>query len=143
MMNAPGGGQATAYGPTRRATEETRTLKYSAAGPSLDVQQRKEDAYRQMYAAWNKKYEIMNEELIDDGVGVLDTATPIPYVGGTVASEAAQPLSAWVIRFRCLGDPRSSAVDPADKSIAAQIQRCRERGGIFVLFSNKCEDRTN
>ena len=138
MINAPGGGGASAYGPVKRTSEEIGRIRYSADGSSDVVQQRKEDAYRQMYIACNKEYEIIREELVAAGGAASVIDTPIPYVGGSVATAVAQPMSSWSIEFRCLASPRTV---PDDNSIIAQTIRCKQSGGTFILFTQECQPR--
>ena len=138
MVNNPGQDAASPYAPVKRSAPQTGIIKYSADGPSLSVQQRKDDAYRQMHTACSGFYEITTEELVKDGAtaSVLDNQNILgSNVGLTTAT--AQSLSSWVIQFQCVppvaGAPQRPRVTPRT------YDECHAAGGQWVLFISECK----
>ncbi len=108
MMNSPTASSgASRFAPVRRSTPEISVIKYSADGAPFLVQQRKDDAYRQMYTSCGGSYEILREELVKDGAQA--TAFDTPVLGLAVTSVVAQPLSSWMIQFKCVEEDAAQA----------------------------------
>jgi hypothetical protein len=100
MLNSPTGAASSRYAPVRRASQEVGIVKYSADGAAFIVQQRKNDAYKQMYETCSGSYEIVREYLVKDGAAA--TAIDSPLFNSSITSAVAQPLSSWVIEFKCV-----------------------------------------
>jgi hypothetical protein len=134
MINNPAQGEVSQYGPVRRLAPQTGVVKYSADGSSAEVEQRKEDAYRQMYAACSGYYEIVAEELVQDGATSLGTQSVVSNIG--VAGTTAQALSSWVVQFRCVA--REPGAAPKPPPTPRNYEECRDAGGQWYLFIDEC-----
>lgn len=123
MMNNPSSSGASRFAPVRRANQEVGIVKYGADGAPFVVEERKADAYRQMYESCDGSYEIIREELVNDGA--VATALDTPSLGMTTA--IGQSLSSWVIQFRCIApetQARSSFTYEANAPKLVDGRRC-------------------
>ena len=135
MVNNPASDKIDAYGPVRRSQPQTGMVKYSADGTSSQIQERKRDAYKQMYNACGGSYEITTENIITDGASGTAVAGPIPGTNLGFASGTSQQLSTWVIQFRCVPGPARKRVERTSWT----YDQCHEAGGIWTLFANTCK----
>ncbi len=134
MVNNPAADNSD-YGPVRRTQPQTGMVKYSADGTSSQIEQRKRDAYKQMYNACAGSYEITAEDIMSDGSSGTAVAGPIPGTNLGFASGTSQQLSTWVIQFRCVPGPARKRVERTSWT----YDQCHEAGGIWTLFANTCK----
>lgn len=90
MVSLPGATSSSPYAPVN---EESRLgmVKYLNTGADNVIQQRREDAYKQMYAACNGKYRIDAEGPRTEGGVVMPVGKSIIY----------DETQYWYIQFSC------------------------------------------
>jgi hypothetical protein len=91
MVNAPGGATNSRYAPTNEASRGG-VIKYLNQGADFVIQNRREDAYKQMFNACNGKYKIDAEGPQSEGGMVLAMSPGSAMIGDN---------QYWYIQFSC------------------------------------------
>jgi hypothetical protein len=97
MVSSPGR-SGSAYAPVNEG-QRPGVVKYLNQGADFVIQNRREDAYKQMYASCRGPYRIDAEGPQVDG----QTAMMIPGAPGVGSSVVVQNQEYWYIRFSCVG----------------------------------------
>lgn len=95
MVVMPGTGTDSEYAPQNESTR-SGLIKYLADGASSVIEDRRKDAYRQMYEACDGKYIITREQIMPEGM----TAIPISTGTGTMYTGASSMYN--YIEFECI-----------------------------------------
>jgi hypothetical protein len=112
MVNLPGGAEKpSAFAPVNETAPTAGLIKWSANGTSAALKARRQDAYRQMFAACKGSYRI-------DGEGPKqENGLVVPAAEGA----AAAPAPYWYIQFSCVPKTTGGVAAASEEAVPPPI----------------------